>query len=197
MKSYPAIQLRASIPLAWKPSGGRSARLPWRHAQHIIERRGWKGKKAMVYAFKNIHFRIPAAMYRLAVVGSFAGLLATAVVYSRAEKVASDIDPMKSKQAFQQLKDRPQAEARFIPIPKEPVTSEGNELEIAEIASSPSQPRRRPFTPGYYYELVRLQGDGVEGEYVLVERKCIPGVDMPQPCYLPKNGRRDFPIRRE
>jgi|SRR5712671_4372306 len=129
--------------------------------------------------------------------GSFADLLATAVVYSRAEKVASDIDPMKSKQAFQQPKDRPEAEARFIPIPKEPTESEGSVWEIAEIPSTPSQSQRRPVTPGYYYELVRAQGDGVEGEYVLVERKCIPSVDMLQPCYLPKNGRRDFPIRRE
>jgi hypothetical protein len=148
----------------------------------------------MICAFKNFHFKIPAAMYRLAVVGLFASLLATAVIHSRAEKVASDIDSAESKQPFQQPKDRPQAEARFIPIPKDPDVTEGRGLEIAN-ASPP--PQRRFFTPGYYYELVRTQGDGVEGEYVLVERKCIPGVDMPQPCFLPKEGRRDFPIRRE
>ena len=148
----------------------------------------------MIYAFKNFHFKIPAEMYRLAVVGFFASILATAVIHSRAEKVASDNNSVESKQPFQQPKDRPQAEARFNPIPKDPDLSEDKGLEIAN-ASPP--PRRRLFEPGYYYELVRMQGDGVEGEYVLVERKCIPGVDMPQPCYLPKQGRRDFPMRRE
>jgi len=148
----------------------------------------------MSYAFKNFHFKIPAEIYRLAAVVFFAGLLATAVMHSRAEKVASDINPAESKQPFQQTKDLPQAEARFTPIPKDPDVSEDRGLEIAK-ASPPA--RRRLFEPGYYYELVRMQGDGVEGEYVLVERKCFPGVDMPQPCYLPKQGRRDFPIRRE
>ena len=148
----------------------------------------------MICAFKNFHLNIPAEMYRLAVVGCFASLVATAVVYSRAEKIASDINPAESKQTFPQPKDRPQAEARFIPIPKDPDVYEGRGLEIANVSPPP---RRRFFTPGYYYELVRMQGDGVEGEYELVERKCIPGVDMPQPCYLPKQGRRDFPMRRE
>src|SRR5260370_42512643 len=116
----------------------------------------------MIYAFKNFHFKIPAAMYRLAVVGLFASLLATAVIHSRAEKVASDNNSAESKQPFQQPKDRPQAEARFIPIPKDPDLSEDKGLEIAN-ASPP--PRRRLFEPGYYYELARMQGEGVEGEY--------------------------------
>jgi hypothetical protein len=148
----------------------------------------------MIYAFKSFHFKIPAAMYRLAVVGIFASVAATAVIHSRAEKVASDIDSSQPRQPFQQPKDLPQAEARFIPMLKDPDLSEGRALEIANVSPPP---RRRLFTPGYYYELVRTQGDGAEGEYVLVERKCIPGVDMPQPCYLPKQGRRDFPMRRE
>jgi hypothetical protein len=43
----------------------------------------------------------------------------------------------------------------------------------------------------FYYELVREQGDG-EGNYVLTERQCIPKVDMPEPCYMPERGRRNF-----
>jgi hypothetical protein len=148
----------------------------------------------MICAFKTFHFKIPAAMYRLAVVGIFAILLATAVTHSRVEKIASDISSTETKQVFQQPSDLPQADARFVPMLKDADVSEGSTLEIAK---SSQPPRRRVFTPGYYYELVRMQGDGVEGEYVLVERKCIPGIDMPQPCYLPKQGRREFPIRRD
>ena len=148
----------------------------------------------MMDEFKNFHFKIPAEIYRLAVVGVFASLLAIAVIYSRAERPASDIDAVQTKQAFQQPKDRPQAEARFNLMPKDEDITEGRGPEIA--GASPPSPRR-PYSPGYYYELVRMQGDGMEGEYVLVEKKCIPGVDMPQPCYLPKQGRQDFPIRRE
>jgi hypothetical protein len=42
-----------------------------------------------------------------------------------------------------------------------------------------------------------LDCDDGEGDYVLDERRCIPKVDMPEPCYLPERGRRNFPIRRE
>ena len=66
----------------------------------------------------------------------------------------------------------------------------------AEIANAFPQPRARPVTSGFYYELVREQGDG-EGNYVLIERQCIPKVDMPEPCYMPERGRRNFLLRRE
>jgi hypothetical protein len=148
----------------------------------------------MILAFRKVSIEIPAEIFRLGVVIISAGLLATAVVHSRADKVASDVTAIESRQPFTQPQDRVVAEARFTPIPKDPDISEDKELEVAN-ASPP--PRPRPFDPGYYYELVRAQGDSVEGEYVLVERKCIPGVDMPQPCFLPKQGRKDFPMRRE
>jgi hypothetical protein len=68
--------------------------------------------------------------------------------------------------------------------------------KVAEITNAIPLPRARPITPGFYYELVRAQGDG-EGEYVFVERQCIPKVDMPEPCYLPERSRKNFPLRRE
>jgi hypothetical protein len=139
-------------------------------------------------------FEIPAEMYRLALVGTVAGLLTVAVIYSRDGNVSMEATEHVSKLAFQQPKDREQAEGRFIPTPKVEEVSEDNGMELANAFPLP---RRRPTTPGFYYELVRAQGDGVEGEYVLTPRRCIPKVDMPEPCYQPERGRKYFPLRRE
>jgi hypothetical protein len=145
--------------------------------------------------FKNFTVEIPTEMYRLALVGTIAGLLTIAVTYSRDENVATEATEHVSKLAFQQPKDREQAEGRFIPTPKVPEVSEDD--KGMELANAFPLPRRRPTTPGFYYELVRAQGDGAEGEYVLTPRRCIPKVDMPEPCYQPERGRQDFPLRRE
>src|ERR1700704_5448393 len=108
-------------------------------------------------------------MCRLAVIGIVASLLSTAVIYSRDKKsLAAEVTPEGSKQKFQQPKDREQAEGRFIPTPK---MQEVPEDKGGEIASAFPLPRPRPNTPGFYYELVRAQGDGEEGEYLLIERK--------------------------
>lgn len=133
-------------------------------------------------------------MCRLAVVGIIASLLTTGVIYSRDEKVAIEVPPQVLKQKFQQPKDREQAEGWFNPTPK---IAEVPDHKGGEIANAFPLPRPRPNTPGFYYELVRAQGDGEEGEYVLIERKCAPKFDMPEPCYLPERGRRNFPLRRE
>jgi hypothetical protein len=150
--------------------------------------------KIKIHVFKNFEFEIPAEMCRLALVGTIGSLLTFAVIYSRDRNVAAEVTPHGLKQAFQQPKDREQAAGRFIPTPKMPAESEDMGLDIANALPLP---RRRPITPGFYYELVRAQGDGAEGEYVLTERRCIPNVDMPEPCYQPERGRQDFPIRRE
>jgi len=138
--------------------------------------------------------KIPGELRRLAVVGVVAGSVTTVVIYSRAEHVISEDPEHGSKQAFQQPKDRPQAEGWFTPTPRAPEVSDD---KAAEIANTFPLPRARPVTPGFYYELARAQGDGEEGNYVLIERQCIPRVDMPEPCYLPERGRRSFPLRRE
>jgi hypothetical protein len=148
----------------------------------------------VIYVSKNFRFEIPAEMCRLAVVGFIASLLTTGVIYSRDEKVAIEVTPQGLKQKFQQPKDREQAEGWFNPTPK---MAEVPEDKGGEIANAFPLPRPRPNTPGFYYELVRAQGDGEEGEYVLIERKCVPKFDMPEPCYLPERGRRNFPLRRE
>jgi hypothetical protein len=145
-----------------------------------------------VHVFRNFTFQIPAEMYRLALVGMVAGLLTVAVIYSRDGNVSTETTQHGLKLAFQQPKD--QAEGRFIPTPKVPEVSEDKGIEIANAFPLP---RRRPTTPGFYYELVRAQGDGEEGEYILTPRRCIPKVDMPEPCYQPERGRQDFPLRRE
>jgi hypothetical protein len=143
---------------------------------------------------KKFIFLIPAAVYRLAVVGTVTSVVATAMIYSRNGIVAAQNTSHAFRQAFQQPKDREQADGAFIPTPK---LAEASDEKRLETASSLPLPRRRPVTPGFYYELVRAQGDGAEGEYELTERRCIPKVDMPEPCYLPERGRENFPLRRE
>jgi hypothetical protein len=100
-----------------------------------------------ISAFKKFELEIPAAMSRLAVVGTFVGLLTTAVIYSRDQNGASEVNRQALKQTFQQPKDRVQAEARFIPIPKVAELSKDKGVEIATAIPSPQW---RPSTPGYY-----------------------------------------------
>ena len=143
----------------------------------------------MIYALK----KIPQELRRFAVLVVVAGMLTTAVIYSRDQHVTSEDIEGGSQQAFQQPKNRPQqAEGWFTPTPRSVMSDD----KVAEITNAIPLPRARPITPGFYYELVRAQGDG-EGDYVPVERRCIPKVDMPKPCYLPERVRRNFPLRRE
>jgi hypothetical protein len=155
--------------------------------------------------------KVPEELRRFAAVGVVAGIVATAVIYSRGEHVVLGDAWLGSKQAFQQPKDRQQEQAWFTPAPRldmaevksqvggwiTPTPGPGlAEVKPAEIANTFTLAQSRTSRPGFYYELVRAQGDG-EGEYVLIERKCVPKVDMPDPCYLPEQGRRNFPLRRE
>jgi hypothetical protein len=141
----------------------------------------------------NSHFDGSPAMCRLAAVGLFASFLVVGVIYSRDQSVLRESSLHGSKQAFIQPKDRKQAEGRFIPVTK---LADVPEETRPNAAIAILLPRPRPNTPGFYYELVRAQGDG-EGDYEPVARQCIPNVDMPDPCYLPERDRQNFPIRRE
>lgn len=148
------------------------------------------GRVSMHRPAKIFAFRMPAAISRLAVVIGVAGLVAGAVVHSRDTNTASRASP----QAFVQPRDRLQADGGFTPAAAVADLPEPKDLDMAAAVPLP---RPRPSTPGYYYELMRAQGDGEEGEYVLVARQCRPGIDMPEPCYFPERERRDFPLRRE
>ena len=141
----------------------------------------------MIYALK----KIPQELRRFAVLAVVAGMLTCNLFCN--EHVHSEGIESGSKQAFQQPKDRQQAEGWFTPAPRSVVSDD----RVAEITNAIPLPRARPVTPGFYYELVRAQGDAEEGDYVLVERRCVPKVDMPEPCYLPERVRRNFPMRRE
>jgi hypothetical protein len=68
----------------------------------------------MIHSLK----KIPQELRRFVVLGVVAGMLTTAVVYSRDEHVPSGGIGNGSKQAFQQPKDRQQAEGWFIPTPR-------------------------------------------------------------------------------
>jgi hypothetical protein len=143
--------------------------------------------------------KVPGEICRLAVVVVMAGLVATGVIYSRNENVVAEDAGHDLKHALHQPADRQQAEGWFTPTPG--VAELPEKSKILEVASlfppSPPLPRARPITPRFYFELVRTQGDAEEGDYVLVARRCIPKVDMPEPCYLPESARRNFPLRRE
>jgi hypothetical protein len=88
----------------------------------------------MIYAFK----LVPEEMRRAAVLGFVACLVMTAVIYSRGESVTSKADRGSSKQAFQQPKDRGQAEGWFIPTAKVLVAFEDKVAEIANTFPLPA-----------------------------------------------------------
>jgi hypothetical protein len=66
----------------------------------------------MIYAFK----KIPQELRRFAALAAVAAVITTAIIYSRDEHVTSE--GIEAKQAFQQPKDRQQAEGWFIPTPR-------------------------------------------------------------------------------
>jgi hypothetical protein len=147
---------------------------------------------------EKFRFKVPREMGRLAVVVVMASLLATAVIYSRNENVVAEDAAHDLKRALHQSTNRQQAEGWFTATPRVAELPDSQILEVASLFPlSPPLPRPRLITLGFYYELVRAQGDGEEGDYVLVARRCIPKVDMPEPCFLPERGRQNFPLRRE
>jgi hypothetical protein len=95
----------------------------------------------MIYALK----KIPLELRRFAVLAVVAGLLTTAIIYSRDEHVTSEDNEGGSKQAFQHPEDRQQAEGWFTPTPR----SVMSEDKVAEITDAIPLPRARPITPGF------------------------------------------------
>ena len=70
----------------------------------------------MIYALK----KVPVELRRLAMTGIVAGVVATAVVYSRGEHIAPEDAWPGSKLAFQQPKGRQQADGWFTPAQSKP-----------------------------------------------------------------------------
>ena len=139
-------------------------------------------------------FSLPAPAVRLIAVGGVAALVATGLFYSRAERTDVAVSPQrvvvtqpKNPELQQEAKvySRPVQSDR-IPIP--PVTA------AAQVDEPYVKPTRIGF--GYYFERLRVQGDGAEGEYVLVRRACVPP-NMPEVCYLPQDQRPSRAVARE
>jgi hypothetical protein len=82
----------------------------------------------MIYALK----KIPQELRRFAVLGVVGGMLTTAVIYSRDEHVPSEGIGHGSKQAFQQPKDRRQAEGWFTPTAYSVISTD----RVTEITSA-------------------------------------------------------------
>ena len=70
----------------------------------------------MIYVLK----KVPAELRRLAVTGIVAGVVAAAVIYSHGEHIAPEDVWLGSKLAFQQPKDRQQADGWFTPTQPKP-----------------------------------------------------------------------------
>src|ERR1700736_6627141 len=84
----------------------------------------------MMYMVK----RIPEELRRLAVIGIVAGVVATGVIYSRGEQIAPEDVWLGSKQAFQQPKNRQQAEGWF-------TRTLSTDILQAEAGATPTQPK--------------------------------------------------------
>src|ERR1700726_2437184 len=83
--------------------------------------------------------KVPQELRRLAALGLVAGVVTTAVIYSRGERVASE-DTRLSKQTFRQPKDRQQAEGWFTATSRPDLSDD----KTAVIASAIPLPRSRP-----------------------------------------------------
>jgi hypothetical protein len=79
-----------------------------------------------------------------------------------------------------------------------PVQSDRIPIPPVTTASQIEEPDLKParIGSGYYFERQRVQGDGVEGEYVTVRNACAPP-NMPEVCYLPQSQRVSRPVERE
>ena len=82
----------------------------------------------MIYALK----KIPQELRRFAVLGVVAGMLTTAVTYSRDEQLPSEGIGNGSKQAFQGRKNRQQAEGWFTPTLHSVISDD----KVTEITSA-------------------------------------------------------------
>ena len=142
----------------------------------------------------DMDFNLPAPMVRSIAVGGIATLVLTGLIYSRGERPdvavsrkGAVVTPQKNSdlQKEAEVHSRPVQSDR-IPIP--PVTA------ASQIEEPDLKPTR--IGSGYYFERLRVQGDGVEGGYVAVRRACVPP-NMPEVCYLPQSQRVSRPVERE
>jgi len=137
-------------------------------------------------------FNLLAPIVRLCAVGGIAALAVVGLIHVQGERTDVAVSPADAVVTHVKISDLPkEAEVHSRPmqsdrIPIPPVTAAS---QIEEL-----KPMRIGF--GYYFERQRAQGDGVEGEYVMVRRACVPP-NMPEVCYLPQSQRGSRAVERE
>ncbi len=137
-----------------------------------------------------LEFEIPVEVYRLVFVVCIASMIAGGVIFSRGGNSQIAVGMHGSELKFDQPKLSP---GRFLPTPQ---IAEQQVDKSIELATAIPLPIPRPETPGFYYELMRPQGEDSDDPYEKYARPCVPG-DMPEQCSLPERERENFPLRRE
>lgn len=138
-------------------------------------------------------FDLLSVMARFIAVGGIATLV-VAGLYDRGERAgvtAGRTDAAVAQPKSPDLPKEAEVYSRVVQsdrIPILPVTA------AAQIEEPDLKPMRVGF--GYYFERQRVQGDGVEGDYVTVRRACVPP-NMPEVCYLPQSQRGSRAVERE
>ena len=139
-------------------------------------------------------FNLPASMVRLIAVGAIAALVVTALIHSRGESPDVAVGA-RGVIATQPKSPDLQKEAE---VHSRPVQSDRIPILPVAAAVQTEEPEIKPTRvgSGYYFERLRAQGDGIEGESVMVRRACVPP-NMPEVCYLPQSQRVGRPVIRE
>jgi hypothetical protein len=142
----------------------------------------------------DMDFSLWAPMVRLIAVGGIATLVVAGLTHSRGERPDVAVGP--KGPVVTQLKNADlQKEAE---VHSRPVQSDRIPIPTLTAAPQIEEPDLKPtrIGAGYYFERQRVQGDGIEGEYVTVRHACIPP-NMPEVCYLPQSQRASRPVGRE
>ena len=142
----------------------------------------------------DMDFNLPAQMLRSIAVGGIATLVFTGLIYSRGERPDVAVGP-KGVVVTQPKNSDLQKEAE---VHSRPVQSDRIPIPPVTAAPKIEEPDLKPtrISSGYYFERLRVQGDSIEGDYVMVRRACGP-LNMPEVCYLPQSQRVSRPVERE
>jgi len=137
---------------------------------------------------------LPPPMVRLVSVGGIVVLFVTGLIYSRGERPDVAVGPRGVVITQPKSSDLPkEAEVHSTPV-------QSDRIPIPSVTAAPQieEPDLKPtrIGSGYYFERLRVQGDGIEGGYVTMRHACVPP-NMPEVCYLPQGQRVSRPVERE
>jgi hypothetical protein len=150
---------------------------------------------------EKFHFELPASVYRCVVVMALGFGVLGLMYVSRGATVQTEVSAHHVSTRIETGSQTRTVEV--IPVPKiseeaEAANDSAKETPAPTNAEKQSQTKeqnqktKKHADIGYYYVLVRVQGDADdEGEYVLVRRPCVQGMPI---CTLPPAVRKRFPL---